>query len=245
MLSSLSLNFAWSDLLLCSVLALSALVIGSQIASLRQHQRQADVTESKQELQCLQEHLEQQVQTMDTILSASPDHFYMFDRDGRFIYASRAGLQALGLEKFDIIGKTEGELGFPPEVIEQHKQRREAVFATGETLRGETSVLTVDGVRQHEYILIPIHDASGSVQVVVAKSTDVTEQRQAQEELRQYRHHLEELVVARTAELVATNEQLNQEIIERKQAEEELRQQLGGGKSFIIKLLTGCAATMI
>ena len=225
MLSSLSLNFAWSDLLLCSVLVLSALLIGSQIASLRQRQRQADVTESKQELQCLQEHLEQQVQTMDTILSASPDHFYMFDRDGRFIYASRAGLQALGLQKSDIIGKTEGDLGFPPEVIEQHKQRREAVFATGETLRGETSVLTVDGVRQHEYILIPIHDASGSVQVVVAKSTDVTEQRQAQEELRQYRHHLEELVVARTAELVATNEQLNQEILERKQAEEELRQQ--------------------
>ena len=224
MLSSLSLNFGWSDLLLCSVLALSALVIGSQIAS-RLRQRQADVTESKQELQCLQEHLEQQVQTMDTILSASPDHFYMFDRDGRFIYASRAGLQALGLQKSDIIGKTEGELGFPPQVIEQHKQRRQAVFATGETLRGETSVLTVDGVRQHEYILIPIHDASGSVQVVVAKSTDVTEQRQAQEELRQYRHHLEELVVARTAELVATNEQLNQEILERKQAEEELRQQ--------------------
>ena len=103
MLSSLSLNFAWSDLLLCSVLVLSALLIGSQIASLRQRQRQADVTESKQELQCLQEHLEQQVQTMDTILSASPDHFYMFDRDGRFIYASRAGLQALGLQKSDII----------------------------------------------------------------------------------------------------------------------------------------------
>ncbi|MBD0361610.1 MAG: PAS domain S-box protein [Coleofasciculus sp. C3-bin4] len=228
MLSSLSLNFDWSDLLLCSVLALSALVIRLQFASLRQHQRQADVTECKQaqqELQCLQKHLEQQVQTMDTILSASPDHFYMFDRDGRFIYASRAGLQALGLQKSDIIGKTEGELGFPPEVIEQHKQRRQAVFATGETLRGETSVLTVDGVRQHEYILTPIHDASGSVHLVVATSRDVTEQRQAQEELRQYRHHLEELVVARTAELVATNEQLNQEILERKQAEEELRQQ--------------------
>ena len=214
--------------MLCSVLALSALVIRLQFASLRQHQRQADVTECKQaqqELQCLQKHLEQQVQTMDTILSASPDHFYMFDRDGRFIYASRAGLQALGLQKSDIISKTEGELGFPPEVIEQHKQRREAVFATGETLRGETSVLTVDGVRQHEYILTPIHDASGSVHLVVATSRDVTEQRQAQEELRQHRHHLEELVVARTAELVGTNEQLKQEILEHKQAEEDLRQQ--------------------
>ena len=228
MLSSLSLNFGWSELLLCSVLALSALVIRLQFASRGQHQRQADVTECKQaqqELQCLQKHLEQQVQTMDTILSASPDHFYLFDRDGRFIYASRAGLQALGLQKSDIIGKTEGELGFPPEVIEQHKQRREAVFATGETLRGETRVVTVDGVRQHEYILTPIHDASGSVHLVVATSRDVTEQRQAQEELRQHRHHLEELVVARTAELVGTNEQLKQEILERKQAEENLRQQ--------------------
>ncbi len=186
-----------------------------------------DITERKsapEELQCLQDHLEQQVQTMDTILSASPDHFYMFDQDGRFIYASRAGLQALGLQKSDIIGKTEGELGFPPEVIEQHKQRREAVFATGETLTGETSVLTVDGVRQHQYMLMPIPDASGSVQVVVATSRDVTEQRQSQEELRQYRDHLEELVAARTAELSATIEQLNQEIRDRKTAEAALKE---------------------
>src|SRR5919199_728244 len=186
-----------------------------------------DITLAKpaqEELQCLQDDLEQQVQTMDTILSASHDHFYMFDRDGRFIYASRPGLQALGLQKSDIIGKTEGELGFPPEVIEQHKQRREAVFTTGETLTGETSVLTVDGVRQHQYMLIPIPDASGSVQVVVATSRDVTEPRQAQEELRQYRDHLEELVAARTAELSTTIEQLNQEIRQRQRAEAALKE---------------------
>jgi PAS domain S-box-containing protein len=164
--------------------------------------------QAQEELQCLQDHLEQQVQTMDTLLCASPDHFYMFDRDGRFIYASRAGLQALGLQKSDIIGKTESELGFPPELIEQHKQRREAVIASGETLKGETSVPTVDGVRQHEYMLIPIPDASGIVQVVVATSRDITEQRQAQEQLRQYRQHLEELVAARTAELASTEAHL-------------------------------------
>src|SRR4028118_52883 len=222
----LSLTLGGSDLLRCSGLTLSILVLVLYITSLRRRQQQAESAwqETQQELQCLREHLEQQVQTMDTILSASPDHFYMFDRDGCFIYASRAGLQALGLQKSDIIGKTEGELGFPPEVIEQHKQRREAVFARGETLTGETSVLTVDGVRQHQYMLMPIPDASGSVQVVVATSRDVTEQRQSQEELRQHRDHLEELVAARTAELSATIEQLNQEIRDRKTAEAALKE---------------------
>ncbi len=185
-----------------------------------------DMTENKQaqeELRSLQDQLQQQVQIMDTILSASPDHFYMFDRDGCFLYASRPGLQALGLQKSDLVGKTEQDLGFPPELIEQHKQRREAVFATGETLIGKTSVPTVDGVRQHEYMLSPICDASGSVQFIVATSRDVTEQMQAQEELRHYRSHLEELVSMRTAELAQTIEQLNQEIVEHRQAEEQLR----------------------
>jgi hypothetical protein len=185
-----------------------------------------DMTENKQvqeELRSLQDQLEQQVQMMDTILSASPDHFYMVDQDGRFLYASRPGLEALGLQKSDIIGKTEQELGFPPELVEQHQQRREAVFATGETLRGQTIVPTMDGVRQHEYMLIPIHNASGSVQFVVITSRDVTQQMQAQEELRQYRSRLEELVAVRTGELAQTIEQLNQEIVEHRQAEERLR----------------------
>jgi hypothetical protein len=186
-----------------------------------------DVTEYRQtqeELQSLQNDLEQQVQAMDTILSTSPDHYYMFDRDGQFLYASRAGLQALGLHKSDIVGKTEQELGFPEELIKEHKQRRETVFSTGETLRGETSVPTVEGVRYHQYSLIPIPDASGNVQVVVAISTDVTERKQEEEELRQYRNQLEELVARRTTQLVTTNQQLNQEIVERQRTEETLRE---------------------
>ncbi len=187
-----------------------------------------DITLAKQareELQCLRDDLEQQVQIMDTILSASPDHFYLFDRDGRFLYANRAGLEALGLHKSDIIGKTEQELGFPAEIIEQHKKRRVTVFATGETLRGETSVPTVNGVAHFEYVLTPVPDASGNVRVVVALGRDVTERKQAEEELRRYRNQLEELVAVRTAELVTTNRQLNQEIIDRQRAEEELQRQ--------------------
>lgn len=233
-----SIGWSESELLLSSLLAFCALLLGWFLGwyytSLHQRQAQeepalqeieiGDLTQAQEELQPLQEQLRQQVQTLDTILSASPDHFYMFDRDGRFIYASRAGLQALGLQQSDIIGKTEQELGFPPELIAQHQQKRETVFTTGETLRGEISIPTVDGVRQHEYVLIPIPDPSGSVQVVVAISTDVTQRKQAEEELRRYRHHLEEVVSERTVELVRTNQQLNQEIIERQRVEVALRE---------------------
>lgn len=222
--SLLTIPWSESEVVFGSLLTFCALLLGWFLGwyytSLHQRQDKeesalhdtevGDLTPVQLKLQSLPEQLSQQVQTLDTILSASPDHFYMFDRDGRFIYASRAGLQALGLQQADIIGKTEQDLGFPPELIAQHQQRREAVFTTGEIHKGEISIPTVDGMRQHEYVLIPIPDSSGSVQVVVAISKDVTEQKQAEAQLRRYRQQLEKEVSARTDELVKINQQLQQ-----------------------------------
>ncbi len=54
---------------------------------------------------------------------------------------------------------------------------------------------------------------------------EIAVRQRAEQELKGYRHHLEELVKQRTAELTRANEQLQQEMIERQQAEEEIRQQ--------------------
>ncbi len=61
---------------------------------------------------------------------------------------------------------------------------------------------------------------------IVSVVTDISERKRAEEELKQYREHLEELVEERTAELRRANERLEQEITERKQAEEELAWEL-------------------
>ena len=70
------------------------------------------------------------------------------------------------------------------------------------------------------YNAVVYRNEAGAVQGVFAAARDVTEKRQAEEQLRQYREHLEELVAQRTTELEAANRQLTEEIAERKRAAE-------------------------
>ena len=69
-----------------------------------------------------------------------------------------------------------------------------------------------------------------SVAFVIA---EVIERRHAEEELRQYKEHLEELVKERTSELTKTNEQLFNEISVRKQMEKELQNNVYFLKTFL------------
>ncbi|HUW19335.1 MAG TPA: PAS domain S-box protein [Sedimentisphaerales bacterium] len=61
--------------------------------------------------------------------------------------------------------------------------------------------------------------SSGYVNVY---GSDITDRKQAEEDLREYREHLERLVQARTSELTETNEQLVQEIDRRKRLERDI-----------------------
>lgn len=56
-----------------------------------------------------------------------------------------------------------------------------------------------------------------------AVGVDVTERKLAEEELDRYRHHLEEIISARTLELSQVNQRLHREITERQKVEEDLQ----------------------
>jgi len=62
-----------------------------------------------------------------------------------------------------------------------------------------------------------------AVRRALKEAEEHIERRRAEEELKKYHEHLEELVKERTSELITTNEKLKQEITERRRAEEELK----------------------
>jgi signal transduction histidine kinase len=67
-----------------------------------------------------------------------------------------------------------------------------------------------------------VKDTKGEPTAIVTSCEDITDRKQAEEELKKYQVHLEELVKERAAELITANKHLQQEITERKQAEAEL-----------------------
>ncbi len=84
---------------------------------------------------------------------------------------------------------------------------------------GNREVLeVVIGERVYDLTIAPIPQA----EYVNVYGTEVTERKQAEEDLRSYREHLEELVQERTEELTRANEQLRQEIEQRKKLEREI-----------------------
>jgi PAS domain S-box-containing protein len=74
---------------------------------------------------------------------------------------------------------------------------------------------------QVEYISSPIIEDSQITGAVIV-FTDISARKRAEEEIRRYREHLENLVAARTAELTRSNQQLREEVEERKRAEKAL-----------------------
>jgi PAS domain S-box-containing protein len=89
----------------------------------------------------------------------------------------------------------------------------------------EYRILRKDGqVRWVNELVRNICDDSGKPAWVQGTIYDITERKEAETELAEYREHLERLVTERTAELTRTNEQLRQEIIGRERTEKALRE---------------------
>jgi PAS domain S-box-containing protein len=130
---------------------------------------------------------------LETILSASADQIYIFDRAGRFLYANRASLESMSailqkpeaLNLPEIFGKTGQELGFSPDVMEPHQARLERVFLTGQPLTGETTYPFQNEIKHHEYTFTPIYDADGCVETVIITSHNISERKRAEAALQE------------------------------------------------------------
>ncbi len=125
-------------------------------------------------------HLEQQHRILDTALSSMSDFAYMYDRDGRFLYANRALLDAMGVSLDAIIGKSYKDLGLADHLAQRLADQLHQVLTTGLPVKDQGVMRRASGaVTEHEYIFQPVFAADGSVELIAGSSRDVTERNRA------------------------------------------------------------------
>lgn len=99
---------------------------------------------------------------------------YVYDAECRFLLASAAGTQRIGLTVADFTGKHWRELGLPAEVMADFERNVRTVFATGNPIHTETMFPSIDGLDFYDYYLTPLFSDNGIVEAVMAISWNIT-----------------------------------------------------------------------
>ncbi|MHC4126926.1 MAG: PAS domain-containing sensor histidine kinase [Planctomycetota bacterium] len=134
----------------------------------------------------------------------------MLDTDGAVTFCNDHMLRLTGWKRRDVLGHNWFRNFLPPDDGPQALDAFKAGVEQGAILaHHEDKILTRHGEpRIIAWSNTVLRDLHGAIIGVTGIGADITEQRRAEEELREYRAHLEELVAERTGELEASHEQL-------------------------------------
>ncbi|OAJ56089.1 hybrid sensor histidine kinase/response regulator [Paraburkholderia ginsengiterrae] len=144
---------------------------------------------------------------LDSIIENIPDMIFVKDAATlRFVRFNKAGEQLLGARREELIGKSVHDL-FPTQEADFFALKDRDVLESRLMVDvPEEPVHTRHGPRLVHTMKIPILDVRGDPQFLLGISRDITEQKRAEEELRRYREHLEDMIRERTAELAVAKE---------------------------------------
>lgn len=121
----------------------------------------------------------------DTVLSSILDFAYIFDLEGRFIYANQGLIDLWGLRLEDAVGKNFFDLQYPDDLAAKLQRQIQQVIETKQGLKDETPYTSPTGAGgYYEYIFRPVFDTDGAVLMVAGSTRDISERKQAEEDLR-------------------------------------------------------------
>ena len=167
----------------------------------------AGITRDIHEFKMAQEALRKSEEQLQAMLDNIPDRIYFKDTQSRFLKLSRALARRLGLENPDLaIGKTDFDF-FPPERAKDFYEDEQRIIRSGEALINKTEKqILPDGeiASWTSTTKVPLCDREGKVIGIAGINRDITEQKRAEEALRQNEEKLRQF----TAQLEQSNREL-------------------------------------
>ena len=137
---------------------------------------------------------------MREILNNIPAPIYLKDTQGSYLMINKQYEDLAQVALADIVGKNDFDI-FPQPVAALFRSQDEEVFHKGIPLEFEETIPLADGIHTYITSKFPLHGKDGAISAIGGFCTDITARKQTEEELNNYRDHLEELVANRTIEL--------------------------------------------
>ena len=156
------------------------------------------------------------------IIEQITDAVFIKDRQGCYLALNSTGARIIGRPLAECLGRDDAEL-FPPAVARQLMDADRQVMASGAMLSREHRVTLPQGEFIFQATKWPWRDADGYIIGIIGISRDRTVLERLEEHWQRTNDELEERVQARTAELTAANQALQDQIAARLQAECALR----------------------
>ena len=125
-------------------------------------------------------------QMIRAIVDNIPAIVWLKDLEGRYLHVNPFAARLMGMPVDAIQGKLDADL-FPPEVVEQWREREARVRERNAPFHAEDSFETAHGKQVYLASVIPIHDASGRLVAYGGISTDISELRRAEEQREEIR----------------------------------------------------------
>ncbi|MGE0388182.1 MAG: PAS domain S-box protein [Gammaproteobacteria bacterium] len=142
-----------------------------------------------------------ELRKLSMAVEQSSESIEITDLDARITYVNEAFLRQTGYAREEVIGRNPRFLQSPNASREDFTAMWSALNR-GDTWKGELRNRRKDGTEFIEFAIVtPIRQPDGKVTHYVAVKEDITDKKRMGAELDSYRHHLEDLVAARTAEL--------------------------------------------